>query len=1130
MAKADGRSCDRGVTRFLFRFREGHRRWFVLTLVMLVVEAVASVFKAYPIGYLVDYLKGNRPDLWFPWIASPQIRTTALLTSAIIGLAALDSLGDSLAEIFLARGGRRLGYNMRVTLYSHLQSLSLAFHHRRRTGDMLRRVTGDVEQVEQFIVKSLSDIAGSILLLIGTLTFLVFHSWQVAVLALVMVPVLSLVSNYFSQRITATARRQRAREGDLASAAQEMLPSVPVVQTFGQSRYEQERFEEDSHKAMAAALDSVGLEARFSWVVGVLEAVSISAVVWVGIWLVARHAFSVGTLVLFIMLIQNMFRPTRKLIKQWTMIGKVRASVERVAEVFARRPSVHDLPAAKEAPSFRGALEFRHVSFAYRPDPEDRSSEAPHDSPSGPVLDDVSFRVRPGEVVALVGPSGAGKSTIAQLVPRLYDPDAGEVRIDGSDIRSFTLDSLRRQVSLVLQDTILFRGTVAHNIGYGRAGATRDEIVAAAVRANAHEFIERMPDGYDTELSERATNLSGGQRQRIAIARALVRNAPILILDEPTTGLDAVSSRVVVQALRRLMKGKTTIIISHDLGLIRAADRIMVIRQGRIEQTGRHEELLREGGLYASLYSTRLGEPGRQNATSGSAATAPIVADRDLCRSPALRAELPGLEDAFDERVMRGYLHATLFEDGRRVVIERCERAQAMYAPGEGCVVRYRIEARDRSSGSVAPALAIAHLFADPRSARSYLQSRLAPLAGAMRGRPEVAPFATPVAMLEPLSMTVSLFPIDGELPTLVGVTDPAAMLDILCNTLPDARAGRFTPTRCHVELGHYGRQHRCVLRYTVHGTRRAGEEAAPITVYGKVAADHRGALTAAVVPELRERILRGQDPAFTVPQSFGFIEPLQLTLLEAIPGRPWISALLKDGAGSGPGSNGAPTLARSIDTAARIAAVLHSSGIALGPSRGFDDELAELGHALAAMQRVSSGLAAEFDGWLEALHARAASDPGEPGLSHGDFTHSQLIFSGERCGLVDFDTVCRAEPALDLGQFLAYLRMGTRKAGVSASADGREATERLCRRFLDTYMIECGHGPGERDALRARVHLYEVVSLLRLAFHSWQKFKAARLELAMDLIRERLPSVGRSSQLRLAPQEASSTRGRKGR
>jgi len=318
----------------------------------------------------------------------------------------------------------------------------------------------------------------------------------------------------------------------------------------------------------------------------------------------------VGTLVLFIMLIQNMFKPTRKLIKQWATIGKVRASVERVAEVLARRPSVHDTPWAEEAAAFRGELELRHVSFTYQLDPEDAASATPGDSEARPALDDVSFRVRPGEVVALVGPSGAGKSTIAQLVPRLYDPQVGEVRIDGRNIRDFTLDSLRRQISLVLQDTILFRGSVAHNIGYGRAGATRDEIVAAAVRANAHEFIERMPDGYDTELGERATNLSGGERQRIAIARALVRDAPILVLDEPTTGLDAESSHLVLQGLHELMKGRTTIIISHDLHLIQKADRILVIRQGRIEQTGRHAELLREGGLYASLHARRFGEPG----------------------------------------------------------------------------------------------------------------------------------------------------------------------------------------------------------------------------------------------------------------------------------------------------------------------------------------------------------------------------------------------------------------------------------------------------------------------------------------------------------------------------------------
>ena len=629
-----------GLRAVLYRFTAGHRRWFVAAFLMLVVEAIASVLRVYPIGYLIDFLEGKRPPLWFPWIASPQYRTIALLTTAIIVFAALDSLGDSLAEIFLARGGRSLGYAMRVMLYSHLQRLSLAFHNRQRTGDVVRRVTSDVEQVEAFIIASLSDIAGSVLLLIGTLAFLLFHSWEVMVLAVLVVPVLSLVANYFYRRITATARLQRAREADLASAAHEMLTAVPVVKTFGRSDYEEQRFAEDSRKAMAAALDSAGLEARFSWIFHVFEALSISAVVWV--WIRSRispeasagpHAFRSSSIGMWpygaspcairsapitpakptsITLDASMFRPTRKLIKQWAAIGKVRASVERVAEVLARSPSVHDMPGAVEAPAFRGEVEFRHVSFTYQPDPEDAASATPADLQARPALDDVSFRVRPGEVVALVGPSGAGKSTIAQLVPRLYDPQAGEVRIDGHDIRDFTLDSLRRQISLELQETILFRGSVAHNIGYGRDGATREEIVAAAVRANAHEFIARMPDGYDTELSERATNLSGGQRQRIAIARALVRDAPILILDEPTTGLDAESAHLVLQGLHELMKGRTTIIITHVPHLIQRADRIVVIREGRVEQTGSHAELLRAGGLYASVHARLLGEPGEE--------------------------------------------------------------------------------------------------------------------------------------------------------------------------------------------------------------------------------------------------------------------------------------------------------------------------------------------------------------------------------------------------------------------------------------------------------------------------------------------------------------------------------------
>ncbi len=610
----------RRAIKLMNRFAQGNRKWFVFGLTMLVLEAFTAVYALKPLAYLIDFLRGgknaNKPPLLFePFIdmfrtapdqIPPLFPTIAILTIGIVILAMINSLTDSLAEIYLARGGRLLGLSLRVTLHSHLQRLSLAFHNQRRTGDVLTRITSDVTQVEVFLTESLSDLAGSLLLVPIILVSILQKSWQLAATALLIVPVISLVSQIFSKRIKASSKRERAREGELASAAQEMLTSIRVIQTYGRGEREQERFAQQSRHTMEAALQTARLEAGFSWTVKSLEALAVAAVVWVVVLLQQRsNEISIGDLVLFLALIDQMFKPTRRIIKEWSLIGKVLASIERVAELLARTPSVDDLPDAVPAPALQGWVELRHISFAYQSELQDGA--ASDGQAIRLTLDDISFRVAPGEVVALVGPSGAGKSTVAQLVPRLYDPQAGAVLIDGHDIRHFTLDSLRAQIGMVLQDTILFTGTVAYNIAYGRPEASREEIVSAAREANAHEFIERMPDGYDTELSERAANLSGGQRQRIAIARALIRDAPILMLDEPTTGLDAESTDLVLEALQRLMRGKTTIIISHDLNLVRSANRIVVIRQGHIEQVGHHEELMQRGGLYASLYERQFG-------------------------------------------------------------------------------------------------------------------------------------------------------------------------------------------------------------------------------------------------------------------------------------------------------------------------------------------------------------------------------------------------------------------------------------------------------------------------------------------------------------------------------------------
>jgi ABC-type multidrug transport system fused ATPase/permease subunit len=420
---------------------------------------------------------------------------------------------------------------------------------------------------------------------------------------------MALITGYFTGRIKAASKRLRSSEGELASAAQEMLASIRVVQVYGQGSYEQSLFSGQSKKAMNAALEAAAYQARFSWVVSVLGAVAQAAVIGVSVWLIFKIGnlaiMGIAELGLFLKYIEDMFKPTKKLISEWNALGKLSASLDSIGELMALKPEVHDKPDAITAPPFHGRIEFRNVVFAY---PTIGSSKKKGDAKPRPTLNGISFEVKPGEVLAVVGHTGAGKSTIAQLIPRLYDPNEGQILIDGRDIRDFTLESLRGEMSMVLQESILFTGSIVENIGYGRPDASGAEIIEAAKNANAHEFISKFPDGYYTLLGERGSNLSGGQRQRIAIARAFIRDTPILILDEPSTGLDAESTDLVLQALRKLMKGKTTIIISHELNLIRDADKIIVIKEGEIEQMGTHDELLRAGGLYANLYAMQSGQ------------------------------------------------------------------------------------------------------------------------------------------------------------------------------------------------------------------------------------------------------------------------------------------------------------------------------------------------------------------------------------------------------------------------------------------------------------------------------------------------------------------------------------------
>ncbi|MGH8970285.1 MAG: ABC transporter ATP-binding protein, partial [Actinomycetes bacterium] len=424
--RPEGQSDLRRAARLIRRF-VGSPRVYLVGLGFLALEAITAIIEPFPIAYLIDFLRGSRTgldSLGLPRLfTSERTQTLFLLTLAIILIAAFNKAADSLAEVCMARGGRVLGYNVRVAMYSHLQRLSLAYHDRKRTGDVLTRVTGDVLVVEEFVVGSVANIVASLLVLVGTFVVLLFHSWQVAVVALVVVPVIATVSNQFSKRIKAASKSQRASEGDLASTAQEMLTTVRLMQSYGRGSVDNARFSQQTERSMWASLRTANIQAQFSFVIAVLEALAISAVVWVGVWLVDRDAISIGTLVLFILMLQNMFKPARKIVSEWYKIGKVMASVERIDELLRREPAVVDLPDAVRAPRLTGRLAFRHVRFTYPAENEDGSSA----EGAGPVLRDVDFAVAPGEVVAIVGASGAGKSTIAQLVPRLYDPDEGAV-------------------------------------------------------------------------------------------------------------------------------------------------------------------------------------------------------------------------------------------------------------------------------------------------------------------------------------------------------------------------------------------------------------------------------------------------------------------------------------------------------------------------------------------------------------------------------------------------------------------------------------------------------------------------------------------------------------------------------
>jgi ATP-binding cassette, subfamily B, multidrug efflux pump len=574
----------RATARRLVGELRPYGRRLSLALVLVAVGALSQAGGPWLIGRAIDRsILGEDPSGLF--------RTMALL----FGVYVAGTLATRGQIRQVGTVGQSVLASLRERIFERLQRLPLRFFDRRPAGDLMSRVTNDVDTLNQLLSQGFTQLLGALFSLVGIVVAMLVLDWRLALVCFTIIPVMLLTNVLFARRARRAFRTTRETVGDVTAGLQEEIIGVREAQAFNRTEANIERFRERNEANRAANIQAVAITAAFAPAIDVLSTLATAVVIGYGGYLVVTGTLTVGLLTAFLIYVQQFFRPIQLASQVYTQAQAALAGAERIYNILDEEPEPPDPPGAERLETVEGRVTFSKVSFAYEP--------------GRPVLRDVSFEVEPGRTVALVGPTGAGKTTIANLIPRFYDASEGSVRVDGHDVREVERRSLRRHIATVIQEPFLFSGTVAENIGYGRIGASREEVEAAARAVSAHDFIERLPQGYDTRLGTGGGTLSGGQRQLVSFARAVLADSRILILDEATSNIDTRTEALIQEALRTLLEGRTSVVIAHRLSTIRNADLILVVEGGRIAERGTHASLLVSGGLYADLYRRQFREP-----------------------------------------------------------------------------------------------------------------------------------------------------------------------------------------------------------------------------------------------------------------------------------------------------------------------------------------------------------------------------------------------------------------------------------------------------------------------------------------------------------------------------------------